>query len=74
LDCLAGDGFVVMQRLATLLSTAIIPIVVISSRDPSESDEAAKRAGAIAYLRKPVDFEKLLKIISEATGSPELSP
>src|SRR5271155_3501116 len=54
-----GDGFVVMQRLQTLLSTATIPIVVVSSYDPGNSEEASKRAGAIAYLRKPVDFEKL---------------
>jgi DNA-binding response OmpR family regulator len=69
----AGDGFVVMQRLQSLLSTATIPIVVVSSREPAVGEEASKRAGAIAYLRKPVDFEKLLKIITEAIGTPELS-
>jgi DNA-binding response OmpR family regulator len=69
-----GDGFVVMQRLQTLLSTSTIPIVVISSHDPTNSEEASKRAGAIAYLHKPVDFEKLFKLIAEAIGTPELSP
>jgi DNA-binding response OmpR family regulator len=69
-----GDGFVVMQRLQSLLSTATIPIIVISSQDPAKSEEASKRAGAIAYMRKPVDFEKLLKLIAEALGAPELSP
>jgi CheY-like chemotaxis protein len=69
-----GDGFVVMQRLQTLLSTATIPIVVASSHDPVRNEEAAKRAGAISFLRKPVDFDKLLKVIAESIGTPEPSP
>ena len=67
----AGDGFVVMQRLQTLLSTSIIPIIVLSSRNPSETEQAAKKAGAVAYLQKPVDPEKLLKLISDSIGAPE---
>jgi CheY-like chemotaxis protein len=69
-----GDGFVVMQRLQTLLSTTTIPIVVASSHDPAQNEEASKRAGAIAFLQKPVDFEKLLKVIAESIGTPEPSP
>jgi DNA-binding response OmpR family regulator len=66
-----GDGFVVMQRLQTLISTSTIPVIVISSNDPTASEEPAKRAGAIAYLRKPVDFPALLKLIAETLGLPE---
>jgi CheY-like chemotaxis protein len=69
-----GDGFVVMQRLQTLLSTTTIPIVVASSHDPAQNEEASKRAGAIAFLQKPVDFEKLLKVIAESIGTAEPSP
>jgi CheY-like chemotaxis protein len=69
-----GDGFVVMQRLQTLLSTATIPIIVVSSNDPAQSEEPSKRGGAVAFLRKPVDFEKLLQIIAESIGTPEPSP
>jgi CheY-like chemotaxis protein len=68
-----GDGFVVMQRLQSLLSTTTIPIVVASSHDPAQNEEASKRAGAVAFLPKPVDFEKLLKVIAESIGSPEPS-
>jgi CheY-like chemotaxis protein len=63
-----------MQRLQTLLSTATIPIVVLSSRDLANGEEASKRAGAVAHLQKPVDFEKLLKVIAEAIGTPESNP
>ncbi|HME12610.1 MAG TPA: response regulator [Candidatus Acidoferrum sp.] len=66
-----GDGFVVMQRLQMLISTSTIPIIVISSNDPSSSEEPSRRAGAIAYLRKPVDFDKLFKLIAETLGTPE---
>lgn len=68
-----GDGFVVIQRLQTLLPTTTIPIVVITSRPPSESEEAAKRAGAVAYMQKPVNFEKLLQLVADVIGTPELS-
>jgi len=74
LEIPAGDGFVVMKRLQTLLPTATIPIVVVSSHDPASSEEACKQAGAIAYLQKPLDFEKLLKVIAEALGTPDVSP
>jgi len=44
LEIPAGDGFVVMKRLQTLLPTATIPIVVVSSHDPASSEEACKQA------------------------------
>jgi len=69
-----GDGYVVMQRLQTLLSTATIPIIVVSSKDPAENEEASKRGGAVAFLPKPVDFEKLIQVIAESIGTPEPSP
>lgn len=67
----AGDGFVVMQRLQTLLSTSIIPIIVLSSRNPSQTEQAVKQAGALAYLQKPVNTEKLLKLVSDSIGTPQ---
>jgi DNA-binding response OmpR family regulator len=68
-----GDGFVVMQRLQTLISTSTIPIIVLSSQSPSLMAEKAKRAGATAYMHKPVNFDELFKLITEAIGAPELS-
>jgi CheY-like chemotaxis protein len=65
-----GDGFAVMQRLQLLPSTAKIPVVVLSSRDAANTEDAAKQAGARAYLQKPVDKEKLLKAIGETIENP----
>ena len=64
----AGDGFVVLERLAMLINAGTIPIVVVSSRTPLGNREAALKAGAIAYIHKPVDMPVLLKAINEALG------
>src|SRR3984957_14611764 len=70
----AGDGFVVLQRLQMLLNTNIIPIIVISSRTPVGNRDAAIKAGAIAYIHKPVDLPVLLKTINDALGIPSPDP
>jgi DNA-binding response OmpR family regulator len=67
----AGDGFVVLQRLGMLINTGTIPIIVVSSRTPIGNRDAALKAGAVAYIHKPVDIPILLKAINEALG---LSP
>jgi DNA-binding response OmpR family regulator len=64
----AGDGFVVLQRLQMLLNTGTIPVIVVSSRTPIGNRDAALKAGAIAYIHKPVDLPVLLKTINEALG------
>jgi two-component system cell cycle response regulator DivK len=64
----AGDGFVVLQRLQMLLNTGTIPVIVVSSRTPIGNRDAALKAGAIAYIHKPVNMPILLKAINEALG------
>ena len=70
----AGDGFVVLERLAMLINTGTIPIIVVSSRPPLGNRDAALKAGAIAYIHKPVDMSVLLKAINEALGLPPEPP
>jgi DNA-binding response OmpR family regulator len=72
----AGDGFVVLQRLGMLINTGTIPVIVLSARTPIGNRDAALKAGAIAYIHKPVDIPVLLKAINEALGIslPEPSP
>ena len=66
----AGDGFVVLQRLGMLINTGTIPIIVVSSRTPIGNRDAALKAGAVAYIHKPVDIPVLLEAINEALGIP----
>jgi DNA-binding response OmpR family regulator len=69
----AGDGFVVIERLKSFPALAAIPIIVVSARDVLPNKERALRAGAKAFLQKPVDNAELLKVISQALGEPVLT-
>ncbi|HXC61404.1 MAG TPA: response regulator [Nitrospiria bacterium] len=60
-----GDGFVVMERLKANTCLAVIPIIVVSGRDPSANRRRALRAGAKAFLQKPVDNAELLAAIRQ---------
>jgi DNA-binding response OmpR family regulator len=66
----AGDGFVVIERLKANTQLAVIPIIVVSGRDPHANGERALRAGAKAFLKKPVDNDELLAVIRQALGEP----
>jgi DNA-binding response OmpR family regulator len=68
----AGDGFVVLQRLSMLINTGTIPVIVLSSRTPIGNRDAALKAGAVAYIHKPVDVPILLKAINDALGIPSI--
>jgi two-component system KDP operon response regulator KdpE len=66
----AGDGFVVMERLRAIPSLAVIPIIVISARDARTNKDRAIKAGAKAFLQKPVDNAELLAVIRQTLGEP----
>jgi DNA-binding response OmpR family regulator len=66
----AGDGFLVIERLKRNPILALIPIIVVSARDARANRERAIKAGATAYLQKPVDNAELLAVIRQALGEP----
>ena len=43
-----------------------IPVIFISARASKEEEDRALRAGAVAFLRKPVDRDTLLRVIHMA--------
>ncbi len=61
------SGFDIQKRLQEEQDP--IPVVVITGHDSAESQQRALQAGAIAYLRKPVDDETLLRAIVAATST-----
>jgi DNA-binding response OmpR family regulator len=65
-----GDGFLVMERLKKFPALAVIPIIVVSARDARANQERAVKAGAHAFLQKPVDNAELLAVIRQALGEP----
>jgi DNA-binding response OmpR family regulator len=64
----AGDGFSVMERLKANDSLSLIPVIVVSGRDYDANMDRALKAGAKAFLQKPVDNEELLSVIRQALG------
>ena len=64
----AGDGFVVMDRIKAVPALAMIPIIVLSGRAGAINRERALKAGAKAFLEKPVDNAELLAVIRQALG------
>jgi len=61
-----GDGFAVMQRIKANYDLLLVPIIVVSARDPLLNKERALEAGAEAFLQKPVDNAELLAAIERA--------
>ncbi|HWO39694.1 MAG TPA: response regulator [Candidatus Acidoferrum sp.] len=69
-----SGGFLVMERLAADKNLSLIPVVVVSGLDPKANRRRAIAGGAMAFVEKPSDQEKLLAIIGQLLDSPELSP
>lgn len=63
-----GDGFLVMERLRTMPDLAVIPVIIVSGRDVHANHERALKAGARAFLQKPVENAELLRVIRQALG------
>jgi DNA-binding response OmpR family regulator len=66
----AGDGYAVMARLKIIPALALIPIIVVSARDVQANRDRSLRAGAKAFLQKPVDNAELLAVIRHTLGEP----
>jgi DNA-binding response OmpR family regulator len=70
----AGDGFVVLERLKSISELAGIPVIVVSARNIHPNRERVLKAGANAYLQKPVDNAELLSVIRRVLGEPRDEP
>jgi DNA-binding response OmpR family regulator len=70
----AGDGFTVMERLKANDSLSLIPVIVMSARDRNASQGRSLRAGARAFLQKPVQNAQLLSIVRQTLGDSGKAP
>jgi CheY-like chemotaxis protein len=62
----AGDGFLVAERLQTLVGSAATPIIFITASDNPALSERAKKLGAVGFLKKPFDATTLADAIESA--------
>ncbi len=77
LDMMLPEGDLAGADLAKTLtntSTEPLPIIFISSRTDWESRLAAVRAGAVAYIDKPVDFTLLLDQLDKLARTEQQKP
>lgn len=58
-----GDGMWVLERFQSMNKINDIPIIVFSARDARVWKEKVMKAGAVDYLEKPVDTEKLFNAV-----------
>jgi len=61
------DGLELQRRMAG----SAIPIVFITGRASEEEERRALRAGAVAFLRKPVDKQTLLRVLGAVLDTSE---
>ena len=61
------NGFELQVQLNALAQS--LPVVVITGHDTPEAQKRVMDAGAIAYLRKPIDDRELLAAVAKAVGS-----
>jgi len=64
----AGDGFVVLDSLKTSIDLSSIPVIVLSGRDRRANEERVLKAGAKAFLQKPVQTNEFLAVIRQTLG------
>ena len=70
----AGNGFRVLELLKANDRLSLIPVIVVSARDRNTSMAPALKAGAEAFLQKPVHISKLLSVIRKALGKKNHTP
>jgi DNA-binding response OmpR family regulator len=65
-----GDGSRVLDSYRAHPQLAIIPVIVVSGRDPRGNRDRALQAGAKAFLQKPWNDEELVATIGRLLGHP----
>jgi CheY-like chemotaxis protein len=62
----AGDGFLVAERLQSLISSAVTPIIFVTASEKPGLRERAMKLGAVAFMAKPFDATTLADAIETA--------
>lgn len=65
------DGFELCRAIKKNPAFREIPVVFVSARTDSADLEEGFSCGCAAYIKKPIDMDRLLAVVRETIGSPE---
>ena len=63
-----GGGILVLERLRAIAELAATPVIVITARTDAAGEQDSRAAGAVDFLRKPVEADDLAAAIERALG------
>jgi CheY-like chemotaxis protein len=63
-----GTGIEVLKRLRVSNKTQQIPVIVVSGDESATTEAIARELGALDFLHKPVEQQKLSDAVSRALG------
>ena len=61
-----GNGLLVLERFKANIALGDIPVIIVTAEDPLVAEARALEAGAVAFLQKPVEHDKLLAAVQQA--------
>lgn len=62
------DGFTAALRIRAREETRDVPIVAVTAYDTAEFRRAARAVGCSEYVAKPLDFDRLMTLVSTLTS------
>ena len=65
------DGFAFRQQQVATRGLADVPVVCVSALDLAAPD--LRRLGDVQFVRKPIDFDHLVMVITEALSAPTVA-
>ena len=63
-----GNGLMVLERFKANIALGDIPVIIVTADDPLTAEARAIEAGAVAFLQKPVEHDKLIATVQHALG------
>jgi len=63
-----ADGFQVLKTLKNDVTTARMPVIMVTSCDTPDDIETAYKLGAAEYVIKPINFDDLRNKIAKVLG------
>lgn len=57
------NGFQILEKMKSNDQQKDIPVIIVSAWDNSENIERVKKLGAVKYVKKPINLEKLFQLV-----------